>query len=308
MRTPLRAAVAAVCLLAIAFPARAEDRPVAQALAYRMTPGKTLRYKLTADVHASAPIMESPKPIDFHAVINVVYLATPKTLLADGTSDVELVVESADAELEQIPLPFSVEDAQKFLNQTITIARNGEVKRVAGGQGPPFNVSIPGVDPTRLYALLFPVVFRNSPVKPGDKWTFKSALVEGQGRNDPKFVALMLPRDSADSAAIPIREEFTLKVDQRLDENKKPVVGGAKPYRTRKGTITGSGTLSFNAEQGQFAKGVVDIKANVAEALLGEPKSADEPKTMVSTVNARVTVELAPETDKAVDTNSKANP
>src|SRR5207249_2369220 len=133
-----------------------------------------------------------------------------------------------------------------------------EVNRIAGGGPLPFNVSIPGVDPKRMYALIFPVVFHNRPVKPGDTWTYSSELLGGEGAK-PQFTATVLKPDDegGKNDVTRIREVVSMIVDQRLDAEKHPVKEGGAVHKTRKGKIEGSGVLNFSREQGRFTRGVM---------------------------------------------------
>jgi len=289
--------------------------PAASApLRYQLKQGESLRYSLTADVHGSVPILDSPTPQEINAAVKIVYVATPKTKLADGTMDVEFKVESAELELEKIPLPLPEEEAQKILNQTVSLLDTGEVKKVQEGAPLPFGVSIPGVDPKRLYALIFPIVFPEKAVKPGDKWTFKSELLGGQGTS-PVFTATLLPEDGASptakrkpvsgakSVAKPkasgaqsfhVKQDFQMGVDQKLDKDKKPIKDGSSPYYTRQGKIEGSGVFEFDRVRGRMSSGEVTIKADVNQDLIGKPETEDEPKRMTSKVDAKVHVRLEP--------------
>ena len=263
--------------------------------AYQLVPGKTLRYKLTAHIKGTIPLLGTPTPID-DGVISLVYAATPKTLLANGLADVELKVESVDVELEGLPVPIGLEDAEKVLNQTVTFSPTGEVKKITGGGPLPFGVSIPGVDPKRLYSLLFPVVFPTDPVKPGDTWPFKSELLGGQGAK-PAFTATLLPPDqqNSDASLARIKTDFALNVDQNFDANHKPVADPSQAHRVTKGKITGGGVLTFDAAAGRFTKGQLNIKATISDDLTGQPQTPDEPKSIASKVDAVVTLELQPD-------------
>jgi hypothetical protein len=295
------------------------DKPAAAPvlLRYQLKPGESLRYRLTADIHGSVPILDSPEPTELNAVVRIVYIATPKTRLADGTSDVEFKVETAELEIEKIPFPIPDDQAQQILNQTISMAQTGEVKKVQGGGALPFGVSIPGVDPKRLYALLFPIVFQESAVKPGDRWSFKSELLGGQGAI-PTFSASLLPAGSSSGAgdkapkapvakagkgaqaiaghadSSRLQEDFQMGVDQKLDKDKKPVKDGAAARYTRLGKIEGSGVFEFDRAKGRMDSGTVTIKANVNEDLVGEPDRADQPKRMVTRVEAKVRIQYEP--------------
>lgn len=303
------AALAALSLV-FAFPVLADTPAAAPVLLrYQLKPGESLRYRLTADIHGSVPILDSPEPTELNAVVRIVYVATPKTRLADGTSDIEFKVETAELEIEKIPFPIPDEQAQQILNQTISMARTGEVKKVRGGAALPFGVSIPGVDPKRLYALLFPVVFQEGPVRPGDRWSFRSELLGGQG-SVPTFTASLLPGPvsvapahkgshiasvfSAERVAAQLFEQFQMGVDQKLDKDKKPAKEGDSVRFTRLGKIEGSGVFAFDRAKGRVEKGTVTIKATVNEDLVGAPDRPDQPKRMVTRVEAKVHIQYEP--------------
>jgi hypothetical protein len=300
--------------------------------AYKLTPGESLRYKLSATIHGSLPLFDSPEPNELNATIMIVYVATPKTRLADGTMDVDFKVEKAELEVEKIPFPLEPEQAQQILNQSVSLAATGEVMKVRGGAPLPFGVSIPGVDPKRLYALLFPIVFQTKPVKTGDSWNFKSELLGGEGTK-PVFTATVLPVEAAaplssnDSQAKPVtgksapnttspanavsnaarlREEFEMAVDQKLDADKKPVTGDKPVHRTRTGKINGTGLFLFDQTRGRLTSGTVTIAADVHEDLVGPPANEDEPKQLISKVDAKVKVELLPPAIKSTKPAAKS--
>jgi hypothetical protein len=257
-----------------------------QPLIYRFKPGKPLKYKLKADIKGTIPIADSITPIDIEATLTLTYIATPKTLLADGTSDVAVRVENAEAELLKIPIDLDLDGIRKALNQTITLSKNGVVKKVTGGGPLPFSVRVPGVDPTRLYTLIFPIVFQSRPVKAGDSWVFKSGLVSDEAAR-AKFTATVLPQQDSLN---PIREDLTMSIDQKLDKDKKPVTSDV--YRTRKGKIEGSGVLNFDPAAGYFRSGAINLKVNIVEDLLIEPEKPETPKHVETKVDAKVTMEL----------------
>jgi hypothetical protein len=304
--------IAGVIVLGAGFKAAASLAPDAppMSLSYRMTPGQEQRYKLTADIKASVPIFGSPTPTDLEAGIELVYIAKPKTQLADGLSDVDLEVEKASLSIgmpgskpeDRLPFPLELDQIREVLNQQVTISKLGEVVKVRGGGEVPFGVSIPGVDPKRLYALLFPVVFKAQPVKAGDKWTFTSELLGGKGTK-PNFTATVLPTETG-AAAIKINQTFDMMVDNSVTVEKKPVEGGKPAHRRTLGKIEGIGDLRFDPSRGLFTRSVVNIKANIADKLVGKPIDEDEPKEILSKVDARVVVELQPA--KAADSGNRS--
>ena len=65
-------------------------------------------------------------------------------------------------------------------------------------------------------------------------------------------------------------------------------------YRTRKGNISGTGKLDFDAAAGRFRKSAFQIRADVRETLLGAPDTPDEPKEIITAVKVDVSVDLLP--------------
>ena len=287
--------------------AQASDVP-AKHYSYTLTPGETLRYAIKADIVGSLPILDSLTPIDLTASIKMVYLATPKTRLADGTSDVEFKIEpgSVEVELAKIPFPVPEDQASSILNQVITLSKFGQVIKSQNTKPLPFGVSIPGVDPKRLFALLFPVVFEMRAVKPGESWVFKSELLGSEG-SKAIFHAKILPlhingpvlKKNAKSIVAAgvferIGEEFEMAVDQKLTSDKKEAKNSLDTYKTRIGKITGNGEFQFDAAKGRIKNGAVNISANIKETLVGKPLTEDEPKEVITKVEAKVTVSLEP--------------
>jgi hypothetical protein len=318
---------ALTCVAGAALAHRLTLNPAGQVLAYRLNPGESLRYRLSGKIHARLPL-GGDEPADLNADVKIVYAATPTTRLADGTMDVDLQVESAELAIEKIPFPLELKQAQEILNQSITLTRTGEVKKTRSGAPLPFGVSVPGVDPKRLYALIFPVVFQTTPVQVGDKWSFKSELLGGEGTK-PSFTATVLrlgedvPADRAPGkagpkpAALPgkpaavtgqlrIREEFEMPVDQKVDVENKPVQDEKDIHRVKQGKIEGNGIFLFDRTRGRIIRGSVNIRAVVKDTLVAEPASEGEPKELLTNVDARVSVELLPARSGGAKTTQKA--
>lgn len=297
----LCAAVALCCLASSGV--GAPDR----AMVYRWSPGKTTRYRLIADLSGSMPIMGSAEPVDLEAVLTVIYRVTPRKVEKDGAAVVEFRVESAEAEVVGIPLSVPMEDARKTLDRTVTFAPTGEVTHVEAGPPLPFALTIPGVDPQRLYTLVCPVVFPSRPVAVGDAWDYRSELLGSEGA-PAKFRATVVrpPTAAAQRAGeLRIAEEFTMDVNQTLDADRKavptagtlsepaPEPAEAKPVgaasRTRKGTINGAGVMVFDPVGGSLLRGHLTIQATITEKALGEP-APDEVAEVISRVKAVVRI------------------
>jgi hypothetical protein len=315
--------LSATACLRSTFAASPPAAPVApQVLAYRLQPGEPLRYKLDAAIKGSVPILDSPEPMDLTARITMTYTATPKTRLADGSVDVEFAVDEVELEVAKIPFPVPEDQARDILNQTITLATTGEVLRTQETKPLPFGVSIPGVDPKRLYALLFPIVFQSKAVKQGESWRFKSELLGGEGAK-PVFTATLLPSENGKSGAKPsksspvpvtlaagelrLKEQFSMAVDQKVTADKEQALNPEEVHRTRKGNIEGSGEFAFDQARGRVTRGTVNISANIRDELVGMPEKPDEPKLLVSKVQAKVTVALQP-AEKASAQRADAKP
>jgi len=283
----------------------------AQTITYQWAIGQPSRYQIKADLSGSLPIMNNVGPIDLEASIEMVYKVTPRSVDGDGIAAVDFRVEKAEAELAKIPLPVPFEDAQKVLNRSVVFHKTGAVKSVAEAPPLPFGVSIPGVDPQRLYTLICPIVFPDRPIKQGDTWDYKSELL-GTEEAPARFTATVLESDKpsgqarARTAEMPlrVREEFSMDVDQKLNADKKPLAEGETLRKTRVGRITGSGVMAFSAQRGKLLRGYLTILAKITERYVGEPPP-DEPAETVT--NVKAVVHISPVVRKGADAPPRRN-
>lgn len=287
--------------------ARAAGGPVPEMLTYKLEPSEPLKYKLSAVIKGTIPLGDAAETNKVTATLNFTYTAVPKTRLKDGSSDVDFEVSAVDFEVEKFPITIPDDIAQKLLNLTVTLANNGQVVKMQSKPGEfPFSISVPGVDPQRLYALLFPIVFQRTPVKVGDSWSYKSELLGGAGTR-PKFTATYLPAAAGASSVneARLKQQFVMAVDQKVNADKKPAKNTADVHRQRLGKIDGEGIYVFDTLLGRVMHGDVTIRANIKDNLIGKPLNQDEPKSLVSTVQAKVTIDLV--TAAPQDKDAKPN-
>ncbi|MBM3495577.1 MAG: hypothetical protein FJX72_14835 [Armatimonadetes bacterium] len=291
-------AIAALPLLvaALQLPAAPDG---ARRMTYRWSPRQVTKYRVAADLSGSLPIMQSVEPIELDATLDLVYKVIVRSVDATGAASVDFRVQSAEAELARIPLPVPFEDAQRVLDRSVTFAPTGEVRAVKAAGPLPFALSIPGVDPQRLYTLVCPIVFPERPVKRGDTWEYRSELLGTEGQ-PARFTATVIEPDpvkpgSRSERALRVRQDFTMNVDQRLAADKKPVESDGAAHATRTGTIKGSGVMAFSPDRGKLLRGHLTIQADITERIVGEPAAGETPET-ISKVKAvvRITPVVAP--------------
>lgn len=275
---------------------------------YKFTPNKPLRYKIVAFIKGIIPVLNSVPSEDMDATLTLVYDAIPSAAPTSNDTNLQFKVVSADAEVEKIPFPIDPQQAAAILNQSITLAPTGQVVYTAPGQKLPFSITIPGVDPTKFYSLLLPIVFPQTPIAPGDTWTYDNPFFGNTGV-PPVTNAVFLPSQKGTSPSISenllkdpfiphtpaysnFGEQFSLKIDQKLDQAKKPVAEGVSPYQTRNGFIMGEGIFSYDKNTGIFTKGEMLIKAQIVDKILGVPVSPDIPKETNSHIQAKVMIKL----------------
>jgi|GEM_PF-2131627 hypothetical protein len=275
---------------------------------YKFTPNKPLRYKIVAYIKGIIPVLNSVPSEDMDATLTLVYDAIPSVAPTANDTNLHFNVVSADAEVEKIPFPIDPQQAAAILNQSITLAPTGQVVDTAPSQKLPFSITIPGVDPTKFYSLLLPIVFPQTPIAPGDTWTFDNPFFGNTGA-PPVTNAVFLPAPKGTNPAISenllkdpfiphstdyanFGEQFSLKIDQKLDQAKKPVPDGVSPYQTRNGFIMGEGIFSYDKKTGVFTKGEMLIKAEILDKILGVPVSPDIPKETNSHIKAKVMIKL----------------
>jgi len=248
---------------------------------YRWQVNKPVYLRLTAKLTGSLPIMQNPEPVDLEGVLRVTYIATPRRTDSDGNTVIRFEVSEADAEVLGIPVSVPMEDAHKVLDRVVTFAPTGEVVRVEKAPPLPFALSIPGVDPQRLYSLLCPIVFPVELVSAGDEWDYNSMLL----------------------GKLRMAQEFTMEVNQLLGEDKKPVAQGKEPMLSRNGTIQGNGIMVFDPAAGKLLRGHLTIQANITEKVL-QPTATDGPVETVSKVKA--VLQIQPDTKPSAA--AKASP
>ncbi|HSV72219.1 MAG TPA: hypothetical protein VLH79_00470 [Chthonomonadales bacterium] len=302
--------------LGLASPALAEP---SGPLRYGWKTGEVVRYRITARITGSMPLFQSPEPIDLDATLRTVFHARVVSVGPEGAT-LAVGVESAEAEVANIPLEVPTEDVQKYLSQTVRLAPTGEVISVTGGEPLPFDLAIPGVDPKRLYALMFPVVFPEHAPAPGEEWPFVSELLGGRG-SGASFHAILRPPGAARPATaarpsgaarpataarpsgaarpasattLAVATRFTMPVDQVVPE-KDPGPGGIpSPAKSRKGTIEGDGAFRFAPRGARLHHGQVNLRADIVERLLGPPHAPEAPVETRTRIAARITVQIEP--------------
>jgi hypothetical protein len=275
--------------LAIPAPANTPSQAGAVRVAYKWKPGAPLSYRLSADIKGKVPILENPVPQDVEAVLKLVFVATPKSLTSDGAADIRIEAVSPEAELFKIPIEIADDQVKKVLNCTVTVGRQGDVRKVGATGETPFALSIPGVDPKRLHNLIYPITFPEAAIRPGEFFEYRGELLGGETAK-PVFRAKLLP--GASGGTMQFVQEFKLPVDQRLDEKKKPITGDGEVFRTRRGEITGSGTYRFDPAKGLFTSGQLEMRADIAEEAVKPPKDPEEPKSIVSKIVAKINIRL----------------
>ena len=279
-------------LLSLALLAPAQDAVAAPAVrgAYRWTSGKPVRYRLRAEVKLTTVGDTDP----LTATATLVYRITPQRLRANAPSRLALTYEKLDTQLLGQPIAISDDQARKALNRTVALAVSGAVTNAAGAQGGAINTYIPGVEPGRLYALLFPVVFPQRAIRPGDTWTYNSPLL-GTAEAPVPFTATALaqPTNPKPQDALQVATSFAMGIDIALDREGKPALPGSPAMVTRRGRIDGAGTYTFDAQAGRLLKGSVQLKADMKETHAAA-EATGPPEAIERHVDATITVQLLP--------------
>ena len=293
------------CLAVICVVAPAFGGPSAP-LRYRWKPGEVVRYRITARITGSMPLFQSPEPIDLDATLRTVFRA--RVIAADAQSATLAVgVESADAEVANIPLSVPMEQVQKIISLTVRLAANGDVTNVTGGEPLPFDLAIPGVDPKRLYALMFPVVFPDGPPKKGEEWDFASELLGGKGSAASFRATLKSIGQQGSGGPVLVGTRFAMPVDQQVPAKEARPGEIGSPAKDRKGEIEGEGSFRYSSGGARLRQGQVEIRANLVERLLGPAPAPEAPTETRTKITARIDVRLEPASKPARTTRPSAS-
>jgi hypothetical protein len=276
----------AALVIALAAGVSAIAAPAAPHLQYRWTANQPSRYRLIAKVRFAAAGETDP----VSASATLVYRVKPQRAAAKGATPLELAYESLDTLLLGQPIAVSDDQARKTLNKHIALAPTGEV--VQAPKPPTGKIDfIPGVQPDRLYALLFPVVFPNRSVKPGDTWTYRSALLGTDAAPAP-FTAQVAGTVSS-RGLVEVRMQFGMDVNVAMNKDGKPVAEGEPAILTRKGRIDGSGRCFFDSVRGRLDHGSLSLKADITETRVTAKPEAP-PETIQNRVDATISIALMP--------------
>lgn len=287
----LMVSILGLSVLLSGHPASAAGLP----LAYKWKAGSVLKYKLKADLKGSLPLFGNPEPVQLEGTLSFGYQAKVLSVKADGSADVALRADSAEAVIAGIPISVPDEDVRKILDQTVTFARTGEVLSRTDVKPLNIGVTIPGVDPQRLYTLLVPIVFPVAPPTANEQWDFKSDLLGAEGTPAPFRATLAgVPAPGAASRLALVASTFHMDVLRRTDVAGKEVSGTEGAVRERKGGIDGTGKTTFDVDRGLMKRSEVKLVARMTDTRLVETTDPNDPKQVAISIDANIVAELLP--------------
>lgn len=145
----------------------------AHMFSYDLLNSKPIEYRLVATAEGTLPYMG---PGDSSMTVTIVY--SSRRARADDATAIRTEVASAKVELNGQPFPLGPEEARAYLpTKTLTVKATGEVLKASSEPPAPLPGDIPGVDPTVFDEwAVFPLVFPERNLIPGDEWTFSRAV------------------------------------------------------------------------------------------------------------------------------------
>lgn len=264
-------------------------------LAYKWKTGSVLRYKLKADLKGSLPLFGNPEPVQLEGTLTFGYQAKVLQVKPDGSADVALRADSAEALIAGIPISVPDADVHKILDQTVTFSRTGEVLSRTDVKPLNIGVTIPGVDPQRLYTLLVPIVFPPTAPAANDQWDFKSDLLGAEGNPAPFRATLSsVPVAGVAPRQAVVGSTFHMDVLRRTDVAGKEVQGTEGAVRERKGGIDGTGKTTFDVDRGLMKRSEVKLVARMTDTRLVESTDPNDPKQVAINIDANIVAELLP--------------
>ena len=304
--------------------------PKSARMAYDFKVGETRRFKVTGLFTGHFPPFAQPGSAPVNLLAELVYAATVKSQDAKG-AEVAFTVEAADINIlqkdpgpdgkidpnEELPFPLPLSDVKNSLDVVALMKRDGSVAEIRNGSGKGVAVKINfGIDPRKLFLLIFPVTFPDRALAANDTWTFDDGLL---GHNPGKTTySARIDGVTPGKKMMEYRvgEEVNSTVDDKIDKEGNPAQKPEDAVGNISGTVTATGNVSFlaptmtAAQAGRVGGGrVTQGKINLTVALkrtLPDPDQPDKQQEVPIDVKARLTVQEIPQKKKVASAAKNA--
>ena len=231
--------------------------PAPTPLQYGWQVGKTYRYKVLGVFNGHIPPFAQSSSPPIHIRIDLEYSAEVTKQIPKGViiafhvekADLFLLEKEPDengkppAGTEELLFPIPLEQVKDALDVTATLASNGQVVEVSGGDANSVKVNF-GFELRKLFMLMLPITFPPKGITPGTAWTFDDGLLgKNAGKTTYNATLKTLSTGKATSAQIDLKSNS--QVLESVDKDGKPTQIAANAVETTTGTASLVGSTTF---------------------------------------------------------------
>lgn len=282
-------------------------KPAAPVASYAWKLGNVYQYKVTGFFNGHIPPFAQPGSPPIHLRVELEYSATPKKKTDKGV-EVAFSVENAalyllekepDAEgklpkgAEEALFPIPIEQVKEALDATATLAPNGSVLSVAGGDNNSVKVNF-GFELRKLFLLMLPIAFDEKAPSLSKDWTFDDGLL---GKNPGKTTYSVHTANSAPTSAA-FQLTAASEINDKRNKDDKPAKGAEDTVVTVTGKASLTGAIRFAGASaagkfsGRVSSASLLLKIDVLQKRLKpDPEKPEEPLEQQIDVQARLKVQ-----------------
>lgn len=259
---------------------------------YQLKEQQQERYQAVVELTGNLPIPGAAGMAGMLKLNMTVFMKVDKTDAEKGTT-VQTGLEAFDAEFNGQPFPVGLEMAKNVIpDSTATVHPAGKISGIKGNGGL-MGFQLPGFDPRNMATMLVPTEFPEKPLKVGDKWEFVRVFGEGENALKVPIKATFAGFEEVDGKKmLKVTQEFNLPIETYQDAFYQPTNDKESAARVTRGTMKGTMTLWYHAEDHILYKGVMSASMDQTTEPIkkdgSEIKDYERESTQV-TLNATIT-------------------
>ncbi len=265
---------------------QAPSEQTAQAFRYRFTPNSQSKYRVNAQMSGTLPLFGG-LPVE-QVLLDMTLVLKVRSVRPDGNAEVLMDVEAFKAEMDGQALPLPLERLRASLRDfVIVVSPLGEVVERKGASMMPFNVPLPGIEPSHLPLLLLQLVFPRDPISVEQEWTYTRAMTSTPNDQPAQFTARWVKEEPVSGIPASV---FTQKMrwnrSFQADIFDMPTTDASLAVKQIEQNVIGEAQIWFHREEGRLVKATMTAQYEQQTRLLNPSETA------VAPVPARLTAKI----------------
>ncbi len=266
-----------------------------QVFRYQFTPNSQHKYRMRAEMSGVLPLLGG-MPVE-KVLVQITMALKVRNVRPDGNAEVSLDVEAFKAEMDGQTLPLPLERLRTGMRDMVYVINpQGEVVERKGTVQMPFNIPLPGVEPSQLPLMLFQLVFPRDAVTAGQEWTYNRPMTTTPGDAPAQFTARWAKDEAVSSVPASL---FTQKMRWnrafKADIFDMPTTDPSVTVKQIDQTVSAEAQIWFNREQGRLVRANLTAQYEQQTRLLNASETGSAPAPVRLTAKIQILrEELAP--------------